>query len=565
MGMKRSARGVALLMLLFISLLPAAAHADGTLDPTFGGDGTVDGDLVPLYEEVAKDVAVDSEGRILVALTGTYTPTNYEAAFIVRLLPDGTVDQSFSVDDDEYGDGIRAIGAVESLTLDSIAFDSKGRIVLAGGYSSPTTQYDAMVVRLLPSGAFDSSFDGDGAAYTDLGSGSYDRLRQVEIDSKDRPVVVGQSQQTSQPPRALVMRYTEAGAPDPAFGGTGFVLPLPSAGGSTFGSDVAIYPDDRILAAASVSADNGFTSIRLLENGDRDPAFGAAGIARTSFGEDVFGAAQSVDLDGQNRIVLTGAINPTLDDSDLATARLLDGGSPDPSYGTDGRSRMVGTDYAYPSDALIDPAGRLAVAGQRSIDYPQLFDSTTSRLGPDGLYDTGFGQGGTVIEDGNADYSGALSIALDGDGRYLVAGYDRSADDLESFFLRRYVVEYPQDPPDPPPPPPGPPAAKCAGVTATKAGTSGRDTLKGTKKRDVIAGLGGNDVIKGLKGNDLICGGAGSDRLIGGPGRDDLRGEGGRDRLLGGPGKDRLNGGKGKDRCIAGPKKGKLTGCERRR
>ena len=469
MGKKLSARGVALLALLCVALFPpASAHADGALDPTFGDNGTVDTDLVPLYEEVARDIAVDSQGRILMVLTGTYTPTSYEAAFLVRFLPDGSVDRSFSVDDDDYGDGIKAIGAVESLSLYSLAIDSKGRIVLAGGYSSPTTQYDAMVVRLLPNGAFDSSFDGDGTAYTDLGSGSYDRLERVEVDSKDRPVVVGQSQQISQPPRALVMRYTEAGVPDPTFGGTGFVLPLPSDSGSTFGSDVAIYPDDRVLATATVSADNGFTSIRLLEDGDRDPTFGAAGIAKTRFSEDVFGAAQSVNLDGQNRILLAGAITPGPADSDLATARLLDGGAPDPAYGAGGRSRIVGTDYAYAGDALIDPAGRLVVAGQRSVDYPQFFDSLIARVDPDGTPDTGFGQGGTLVTDGTGDYSGALSVALDGQGRYLVAGYDRSADDLESFFLRRYTVDYPKEPPILPPPPPPPAVVKCSGVTATR-------------------------------------------------------------------------------------------------
>jgi Ca2+-binding RTX toxin-like protein len=87
----------------------------------------------------------------------------------------------------------------------------------------------------------------------------------------------------------------------------------------------------------------------------------------------------------------------------------------------------------------------------------------------------------------------------------------------------------------------------CAGRTATIAGTSANDKLKGTKGRDVIAALGGNDKVKGLKGNDLICGGDGRDKIHGGAGRDRLLGEAGKDLLIGGPDKDRLRGGPGKD------------------
>ena len=99
-----------------------------------------------------------------------------------------------------------------------------------------------------------------------------------------------------------------------------------------------------------------------------------------------------------------------------------------------------------------------------------------------------------------------------------------------------------------PPPPPPPPPAKCNGITATKAGTAGRDVLNGTARRDVIAALGGNDVVRGFAGNDLLCGGAGVDRLLGGAGRDTLRGEAGADVLIGGAGVDILAGGPGRDR-----------------
>ena len=98
----------------------------------------------------------------------------------------------------------------------------------------------------------------------------------------------------------------------------------------------------------------------------------------------------------------------------------------------------------------------------------------------------------------------------------------------------------------------GPPLAsfgKCAGKTATIAGTGKADRpLRGTTGRDVILALRGNDVIRGRGGNDLICAGGGKDKLRGGTGKDKLRAGGGKDRIDGGPGRDRCRGGAGKDR-----------------
>ena len=112
-----------------------------------------------------------------------------------------------------------------------------------------------------------------------------------------------------------------------------------------------------------------------------------------------------------------------------------------------------------------------------------------------------------------------------------------SADDGSGFEPWRTGIEGPPAP-----------AAKCAGRSATKVGTAGRDVISGTPGADVIAGLGGNDIIRGRGGRDLLCGGAGGDTLRGGAGKDRLLGQAGRDKLFGGGGRDVLKGGPGRDR-----------------
>ena len=101
---------------------------------------------------------------------------------------------------------------------------------------------------------------------------------------------------------------------------------------------------------------------------------------------------------------------------------------------------------------------------------------------------------------------------------------------------------------------------RCNGLTATKVGTPGNDTLSGTGGADVIAGLGGNDTISGGGGNDIICGGDGNDKITGSAGNDTIYGDNGNDRLTGASGHDTLNGGDGADKLSGSAGNDNLTG-----
>jgi uncharacterized delta-60 repeat protein len=67
-------------------------NADGTLDTSFGADGRVDIDASPVFGDVCEDIAVDPEGRIVLAGLGV---SGLAQGALVRLLEDGTPDESF--------------------------------------------------------------------------------------------------------------------------------------------------------------------------------------------------------------------------------------------------------------------------------------------------------------------------------------------------------------------------------------------------------------------------------------------------------------------------------------
>jgi Ca2+-binding RTX toxin-like protein len=163
-----------------------------------------------------------------------------------------------------------------------------------------------------------------------------------------------------------------------------------------------------------------------------------------------------------------------------------------------------------------------------------------------GDLDPSFSGDGTVLTNfGGSGDDEALALALQPDGKIVVAGLSTASGNRD-FALARYH------------------AITCNGVVATRVGTAGPDTLLGTAGPDVIVGFDGNDTLYGLGGNDILCGDAGHDILYGGSGNDLLDGDGGNDTLVGGSGDDKLAGQGGTDVCDGGTQVSGDTasGCE---
>lgn len=81
-------------------------------------------------------------------------------------------------------------------TIGGAAIDSQGRIVLVGSRLQFGADRDFRVIRLLPNGSADTSFSSDGEVEIafDRGGNNGDYAHAVAIDAQDRIVVVGQVQ-----------------------------------------------------------------------------------------------------------------------------------------------------------------------------------------------------------------------------------------------------------------------------------------------------------------------------------------------------------------------------------
>jgi uncharacterized delta-60 repeat protein len=268
------------------NVLVARFDAGGTLDPTFASGGVLDLNLGG--DDTAEAVALQTDGKIVV---GGGSDKRFAAA---RLLSGGALDATFD------GDGMATIPLSAGTDLASdVAIQSDDGILLAGTADrfNDWNEKDLGLVRLLPGGSLDATFDGDGKAILDLGA--QDSGYGVALQTDGKIVVAGESF-TPGNRVAIVVRTTGSGALDPAFG-TGGVVGVGFGNAFEQLDDVAIQPDGKIVVAGNSGAGGvyDFALGRLLPGGSPDPAFDGGGGVRVDFGGDDRARAVAVQADGK--------------------------------------------------------------------------------------------------------------------------------------------------------------------------------------------------------------------------------------------------------------------------
>jgi uncharacterized delta-60 repeat protein len=412
----------------------------GALDLTFGGTGIVithAGIGGPSFEG-ARAMAIDHQGNIVVAGTAKIG-NDYDFA-VLRYHPDGTLDNSFgnggkrTIDVDASGHDDGAYG---------VAIDSQGRIVLAG-YANNGTEDDFAVVRLNANGSLDTSFNGTGIETTAVATPSpgYSAAYAVAVDGQDRIVAAGYAKVGNDDDFAVV-RYNTDGSLDSKFGGGGKrTVDMDGAGFNDLAYGVAIDSQGRIVLAGQVynGTDSDFGVARLTPTGALDGTFNNSGkvIYHAGTVTPSFDAAHGVAIDSQGRIVVAGTskIGP---DYDFTVLRFTVDGNPDSNFANNGK-RTIDVDGSGHDDGAygvaIDGNGRIVLAGYASNG--SVNNLAFARLLSNGSTDFTFGTGGKFVT--NASSTGgnnqAYGMAVDAVGRVVAAGYAANATDSDFATVR---------------------------------------------------------------------------------------------------------------------------------
>jgi uncharacterized delta-60 repeat protein len=288
-------------------------NSDGSVDGTFGVGGKVSEDFGEGINDEALDVAVQTDGKIVVVAGEAI---NDGADFIMaRYNSDGTPDAGFGiggrVTTDIFGhdDGSGAI-----------AFQSDGKIIVGGYGATDDTTNDFALVRYNVDGSLDGAFGIGGKVTTDF-FGNTDVVHDLAIQSDGKIVAAGTTGGSFLGFDFALARYNSDGIPDDTFGAGG-KLTTDFFGDTDSAAGVVVQCDGKILAAGSVlnGSDSDIGLARYDTNGNPDPTFGINGKVTTDFLADEQGRGLGLQSDG--KIVVGGQIRPTgLDSTDFAVVR----------------------------------------------------------------------------------------------------------------------------------------------------------------------------------------------------------------------------------------------------
>jgi len=314
----------------------------------------------------------------------------------------------------------------------SIALQPDGKIVVAGSCLNGAT-YDFCLARYLTSGALDLSFNGTGKVITAIGSGN-DAAYSVALQPDGMIVVAGRCSNGTDYDFCLA-RYLASGALDLSFNSTGKVITTISSGNDV-ARGVALQPDGKIVVAGYCS--NGITYdfclARYLASGTLDLNFNGLGtvIAPIGVGDDY---AISLALQPDGKIIVAGVCSNGAN-SDFCLARYLANGAFDTSFNSNGKViTPIGSSDDYGYSVALQPDGKIVVAGYCSNGAN--LDFCLARYLANGTLDTSFGSTGKVITAIGSNTDVANSAALQPDGKIVVAGYCSNGSN-DDFCLARY-------------------------------------------------------------------------------------------------------------------------------
>ena len=399
-----------LLAMLFFGATITAAPGD--LDPTFGvGGKLIDGSGYGLY-----DVAIQPDGKIVAVGPAAGGSEGTQIA-VARYNIDGSPDTTFG------GTGRVFIDHYQ-VAVD-VAIQPDGKIVVAG--RNPDGEVFGELVRLNSDGSLDTSFGTNGIVAASLPS--------VAAILPDGKLLIAQF--------ARLSRLNANGSFDTTFG--------PCEPGVTSlhylynRTESVIQTDGRILTAftflvrwgTGFPAESRFGVFRCNADGTLDTGFGSGGVVITpiSSGLDV---AHSIAIQMDGKIVVTGQ-SQTNSNSDwrLTVVRYHPNGSLDTGFGTGGiATTPTGITYWNPPlDAVaIQTDGKIVAA--TTIENGSNRDFALVRYNPNGSLDTTFNGTGKVITpitNGN-DY--AHSVAIQADGKIVVAGAGDYGSDFYDLVVR---------------------------------------------------------------------------------------------------------------------------------
>jgi uncharacterized delta-60 repeat protein len=274
--------------------------AAGNADASFGSNGrrVIGNAPWPLPDVSIEAVARQSDGRYVFAGTCRNCP-GARAAVALRVDADGVADASFG------DGGWASLALPPATHVEDVAIDAQGRIVLAGYEGDPANDdHNPLVARFLPDGSADPAF-GTGVGYVrltgiaDAPVGGW--MGHALVADRDGSLLLALATDEDRDSlRAGIVRVRANGSRDTAFGQGGLLL-VDLENGTQLDA-LALLGDRRIVAAGRIShsgSGEDVFALRALADGSLDASFDGNGVVRHSLDTQTDRASALMLSDGR--------------------------------------------------------------------------------------------------------------------------------------------------------------------------------------------------------------------------------------------------------------------------
>ncbi len=292
----------------------------------------------------------------------------------------------------------------------------------------------------------DAGFGTDGVATVSFGT--FDLASGMATAPDGKIVIVGTvSSSQSTFGDFAVVRLNSDGTLDQTFGSGGKrtidFKPTGSESWADYASDVVVQPDGKIVVAGTSkepTTDNRQMTITRLnaDDGSTDLTFGDP----SNPGVEYIGLCDNgtetrgIDRFANGRLV-AGAVCYASASQDIGWGGLSQIGQEDPISGS-----IDGASVEYAEDVAVTPDGNFVVVGGSNGGPDSPYDIlVVRRKGTDGSQDNTFnGNGRQYVGYGGIDSGDPMSVAVQPDGKVVVAGVTYAASDGSDFLVQRLTA-----------------------------------------------------------------------------------------------------------------------------
>lgn len=334
-----------------------------------------------------------STGGIILAKViplGPFSPPTGAEIVLARLKPDGSPDHDFLAGPGAYGLPGRIhtpiFGAVSAA---AVVVQNDGKILVAGTVEvtgpPPGAAEAFMLVRFLADGSLDSSFDGDGVAIADIS---------IENDHA---------------------------------------------------ADMILQPDGRILVLGLSDDPNPFVSrkvaavVRFLPSGELDASWAFGGVQTSAFETILTGAVtpKAMVRQADGSVIITGH-HVGAGSQQVFVARFGPNGETDPVFT---HFPDLGTGNHWVSGLGVQANDKIVLLGGAG-ETEEAAECVVLRLEADGVRDTTFGGGTSLVELPPSMHGPSSILETDPNGRLLVVARHNSSSPLPIYPLSYYPLYF---------------------------------------------------------------------------------------------------------------------------